>query len=440
MIRRICSKLPLSLFVLNLCLAGCSNSSDSSSNDSQNTTKPAATTSGPVFPQITVTQLSFTDYFEYEPVTLTLNAQGDNLSNVTYNWTLGQDIAFTGQGTDTIKFMAPAVDAATRVSVQVDIDVKEGTLAGSGTRQTSSFRVLDRDSPTIDIVSEGLSTELPSVPALDYFSVTGKGLWLLKTYEPNVASEADEETEAEPGEAVALQRVTQRSAVLQGDGSGGLSESVCHTDEVQEFDLAAQMDVLGLPECASPISYRFYQSDLAFRREAWCEDEVLASANLIKVGDEQASMGSVALEFDNYPDYSAEQDLCVVKVDVVGTRYQEQADGYKIPVSESVTSMVVSVPYVNDALSLWFTLDAIPTGVLSSYSFGEAAGPGDLSQVILQASDLPQFVAPQFANQGSISVFSNLDDRLELDGNLTFTDAAGNREQISLDVVLDYLD
>ena len=111
------------LLVSLICISACSSGGsgeDSKPRDSSNRLK-----------EITINGLDYglsKEFYEGETVTVSLNAQGDGASSLSYDWTVEDGIDFRGQNTDTITFIAPQVTGYDSISVSVELSLDGGTL------------------------------------------------------------------------------------------------------------------------------------------------------------------------------------------------------------------------------------------------------------------------------------------------------------------------
>lgn len=214
-------------------------------------------------PAITVSDLRFSQqYYEGEVVTLSLNAEGDAASRLSYHWKVSGGVEFQGQNTDTITFIAPQVTGQklVRVEVEMTLDNGDGRLLGSS-RRSASVLVLDTDPPSI--VAQGFQTDLPEVEALDLSLLVDAAVFAFNVFEQNEVNLGDE--------PIDVQRVSKITAVSQSSDTGSETLRLCGelgTLLLSQFSFPLE----GPAECASDISLKYYQEGASVRVEAYCNN------------------------------------------------------------------------------------------------------------------------------------------------------------------------
>ncbi len=255
---------------------------------------------------ITVTPLSklTSKYNEHQMITLSLNTQGDNAGNVTYNWEVefsGKQLTFSGQNTHTISFEAPEVDDIELVRVSVTLDLADGTLLGN-TDYFTSLIIYDLDplkASSRAIIEKGLSTSLVKVDSLDLSLISEDTTWRLNTY----LNHSTMDTFSFVGERyIATQQITY----FNKDNMENVGFKRCGSSSIEPFiPTATQIS------CGGILEKNLYQSTNAFRVEEVCDGNVGFANNFTKLRDNQIdSFGQVSLTFTDYNDFETTSNVC----------------------------------------------------------------------------------------------------------------------------------
>lgn len=112
---------------------------------------------------------------EGDPVSLTLNIAGEGANQVVFNWQIEDDIVFSGQGTDSISFIAPDVERLKDIRVQVKLDDSNSRIIGFSDQDT--FISIRNTDLVIGPNINEQRLDLPKVTTLNYNGLTDQSTW-----------------------------------------------------------------------------------------------------------------------------------------------------------------------------------------------------------------------------------------------------------------------
>lgn len=280
-------------------------------------------------PTITVSDLRFSqEYYEGEVVTLSLNAEGEAASRLSYHWKVSDGVEFQGQNSDTITFIAPQVTGQQVVNVEVEmtLDNGDGRLLGNS-RRSASVRVLDTDPPSI--LAQGFQTDLPEVEALDLSLLADAPVLSFNVFDQNTVRLG--------GEPIEVQRVSRITALAQSSDTGLDNVRLCGELNTLQLSQFSSPLATGPAECASGLSLKYYQEGASVRVEAYCNNTVVYAHNLDAVtSDIRAVQGLVTFSQDDFETLVDSSQACMTKTNSLASQYNDAiASPMKYEVAES---------------------------------------------------------------------------------------------------------
>ena len=234
---------------------------------------------------------------EGDVVTVSLNVTGPDAEFLTYDWELDfgdAEIAFTGDDTDTISFVAPEVEPFSIVQVSVEVSLDGFNIIGLDDFNTV-VSVFDLDiAPSIPAHEVGMRTGLPEVDAIDFSSVVSSSTWLLRRYEQQTLDIEGIETvrSTVSREIINIENIVSANVI---------DLAFCGVSGPVSTDLAALGEGFDCDEASQELN--FYQDDEAFRAELSCAGQVVNAFDFIFVSDtSQADFGQLEITFDTFAD------------------------------------------------------------------------------------------------------------------------------------------
>lgn len=407
---RLCSKAFLPIIFATPLLNACS-----SGGSGGGFPEPEAT------PTITVADLDFTQqYYEGEAVTLSLNAEGEAASRLSYHWEVSDGVEFQGQNTDTITFVAPQVTGTEVVSVEVEMTLDGGAGALMGeSRQFGSVTVLDTDPP--NIVAQGFQTDLPEVTSLDLSLLADATVFALHIYEQAEMPQT--------GEPIDVQSVRRITAVAQNSDTGTSSVRLCGEQNSLPLSQLTTPLVSDFNECASDLSFKYYQLGANLRVEGYCADTIAYAHNLTEVSpDMRAVQGLVTFSVDDFETLMESMQACMTKTASVASQYNDALAGpMKYEVAEA-TRFAIEVD--QPAGPVVFNIVAGERIDRFGYiSLGDFFEQDQHNSATLVAPAHPQLDGLE-ASGGSVDVRNLEEGEYEIDFDLTFETAEMPSAQI----------
>lgn len=359
---------------------------------------------------------------ENESVTVSLNASGEGSNALSFDWTVrfqNQDISFSGQGNDSITFVAPDVDGTGVVSVNVSIDAGDTPLIGA-TRHFSSITVLDLD--VIDIPSL-TDTDLPEVTDLDLSDIQSVSTWRVDAFQSgDVVIE---------GVDTHLEIVTHQISYLDRNINDEVTEQSCLADELLSFDT-----FLDRTCTEGETSVNFYQQGDAFRQELRCDDVVVLAANYTKLSDGiRTDFGELSLDFATHNDLVLTEEVCgSVTVTNASFELVDELDGTLTSIEFDTSLIALRTQYEGENLVVFLTLDETPNFGL--FPFDSFFNSLDLNSITLFSDALPSLSGVEEGDSGSITIVS--DSVTDIRGSLrvSITDISGVEEDLEGDFEL----
>ncbi|KZN37286.1 hypothetical protein N474_07145 [Pseudoalteromonas luteoviolacea CPMOR-2] len=265
------------------------------------------TPSTPTVQNITYEALpNFLTVNEGEVVRLSLNTKGSGASELKFKWTvryLNQDISFSGQGTDTISFIAPGVDSQGTVQVSVDLEAGQSKQTFGFQNQYASLNIKDLNTSVVPTIpAQELGEEVSQIDT----SVLIAGSTWIETHQSNFRiNQADNSYNM-------VDLTLIRSFVVNGAEQNlqTVSTDYCGFNDLQSIKL--NESVLET-ECPTGVrTTQLFQQESRFSIVQKCDGDIVGLSTFKKKSSEQvSSFGSLNLSFQNYSDIQT-KEVCGV--------------------------------------------------------------------------------------------------------------------------------
>ncbi|MDP2562795.1 hypothetical protein [Psychrobium sp. 1_MG-2023] len=342
---------------------------------------------------------------EGETVTLTLNLTGKGADKVKFDWSVGRNIKFSGQGTDTITFVAPEVEHSTSFNVQVELDRSNGNVFGFIAQST--FVTIKNVEKLTDNSSSDLNFTLPVVTTLDYDLLTAGSTWLQHTGLETYVERADGSTLIANINKDNLLHINSVNVSSQT-----LSVAECGLPQAVDFMVAEFEQDFDCENEQSSLVFR--QSDDAFQLVRMCGNNVAVNTTFTKLSDERVeSNGELNIDFSTYANLEQTTDVCGSST-TTSVRLYDTNDSLLEIAHASVIRLFTQ--YEGSPLELYFQLDTQPTG---SFAFLDSKFSAD--NVAKVFSDvLPEISNRSQSHSGKIQFDFNNDFK-NIDADFDFS-------------------
>ncbi|MCG7547318.1 hypothetical protein [Pseudoalteromonas sp. Of7M-16] len=382
-------------------------------------------------PQVAATQTityqalpHFVDANEGEQVRLSLNTTGSGASDLKFDWKVtfdNQPLTITGQGSDSISFIAPEVDG--RRTVQVRVSLSESSAANTFGFQDQNLTVNVADlTPTGPTVSP--ESDLGNVVTeVDMSAMTAGSTWIETQ---NVYSKETQLDNAHTALNVQLTRSFIMGSVDQNNQT--IETNYCGFKDVTSVDLAS---VFASVSCDSGNRTRqFFQKDGSFSVVEKCDDTVIGQSTFKqKSAESVTNFGSLTINFANYP--KLENSACGVIVSTVGESISTENE---VLASVEATAFRLITEYEGNNFEVMFGFEGTTDDFL--VSLGGIAGAENKASV--QSVSYAELNGE--ATRGLLKLdFGNTDLNIKGTFDLTLPSSTGVSEQLEgeFDLVLE---
>ncbi|WP_370980556.1 hypothetical protein [Agaribacterium sp. ZY112] len=324
---------------------------------------------------------------EGQTVTLSLNTQVEGSADVAYDWQIsfkGDDVAFTGQNTDTISFVAPEVDMPGSVSVSVEISLENGTLLGDNRQRTSVIVEDTNPNPTTLVAPTAFTIDKPEqVSSLDGSVFSSESEWeFTQFYVSN--------TEAE----VYFHSTKEIFSIDAGDGV----ELCTQGETVALADFLDRRSV----ECFAEEEVSFFQEADTLVVEYSCDGLLVEAKSFVKKVD---ALGSLDMSFNSLDDIVEAPVECISVL-----------KNLNLSSEQGTQSLYVRAPYKDDTIELVMTVDELAHGIDVYSDFFNSAM--DISLYGFTLGDVDGSSADSFR----VSQSQWNDDGIHLRGDMEFAE------------------
>lgn len=378
--------------------------------------------------------ISFTDLplsvsaEEGATVDLSLDASGDGSESLSYDWDVtlnNENLSFTGQGSDTISFVAPEVDQLSVVSVRVQVSSSSIDLVGQDSFRTS-VNVSNLDlSPSVNEYEVGMTTTLPEVDAVDLLGINPSSTWLVRQYIKQNISVDDIDT--------TISTVSREIFhVTNSSVENTLNVSFCGIQDSFAIDVT---DYDSRIVCESGnTDTKFYQEDKHFRNEFICDGEVLSATDFIFISDEsRTDFGELEITFDTYASLETTNNVCG---STVVANVSQEATASQPAIELNSSSITLLSEYQNQSIELVLSLD--DSNFSSFYLLDEIFNSLELVSVAITSDGLPTISGITNNYSGRISFFSSSATNLEGSFRIDTIDTNLSDEEIEADFSLSF--
>lgn len=380
--------------------------------------------------------ITFTDFplfvsaEEGATVELSLNTSGEGAEDLSYDWEItandDADIAISGQGTDSISFIAPEVDVTSTIRVEVQVSSSNIQLIGQDNFSTNVTILNLNPSPTVNEYEVGMTTTLPEVDAIDFSNIMPSSTWLVRQY-------TKQNTTLEEVDTVISTVSRELFHVTNTSVENTLNLSFCGTPNSFEFDISDTSNFIF--ECESGnIDTKFYQENNDFRNELSCDGEVLSATDFIFISDEpRTDFGELEITFDTYASLELTNNVCG---STVVANISQEATASQAAIELNTSSVTLVSEYQNQDIEIVLALD--DSNFFGIYFLDDSFNSFGLVSTTIFSDALPTISGILNDTAGSITLRSS--SPLGVEGNLTIetTDTNLAEENIEAEFSLSF--
>lgn len=380
-----------------------------------------------------VDRITFTDFplsvsaEEGATVSFDLNASGDGTENLFYDWEIisnsDTDILISGQGTDSISFIAPEVDRTSTVRVEVQVSSPNVQLIGQDSFNTNVTVI---NVSTASAYEAGMTTMLPEVDAIDLSHIMPASTWLVRQY-------TKQNTVIEGVDTVVSIVSRELFHITNTAIENTLDLSFCGKQDTLGFDISDASNFIFACESGN-IDTKFYQENSDFRTELRCDDEVLSGTDFTFISDEpRTNFGELEITFDTYAPLETTNNVCG---STVIANISQEATESQAAVQLNTSSVTLLSEYQNQDIELVLAFD--DSEFLGIYFLDDFFNPFGLVSAAIFSDALPTINGVLNTTSGRITQSSN--SPLSAEGSLTIetTDTNLAEENIEAEFSLSF--
>ncbi|MDZ7924933.1 MAG: hypothetical protein U5M23_12975 [Marinagarivorans sp.] len=380
------------------------------------------------FKQISITSLrnQKTNYNEGEQVVISLDTQNPSSATVTYDWTVsavsGGAINFTGQNSDTIRFIAPQVEGDLAISITVKLGLNGGQLLGGNSEFTTLF--IKDNNPMYLVGGNAFRKPLPSVNAIDLTGLEPKGTWLMTEYNRDNINLEGVNT---PITRHAADRFLMFS---DQDASGNYTISQCGSALALPFTqlVNSTAHLLFRDECVdATITQKYYRDNNDFMVEQYCDDQLVGATHYqYLTAGHRNNLARLSINFDSHDTLEQLSNVCIEARRILG-----RAQGYQ---DIKLSSLSIAANYQEKPIELAFDLN----GALGFGTYHVGFFDSTKENSMMLSSSQLAFLNPESIEDGRIQVSkANADGSLEGEFEGEFKNEDGDLESLNGTFLLD---
>lgn len=354
---------------------------------------------------------------EGEPVTLTLSIAGEGANQVKFNWQIEDDIAFSGQGTDSISFTAPEVERLKSIRVQVKLDDSNSRIIGFSDQGT--FVSINNTDPVIEPTINEPNSEFPKVEAINFNNLTDQSTWFYERTQFTSLANQD-------GSIYTVE--TRKLSLLHIEAVNVSTETItvseCGLTETYDISAINYEENVDCGGATSSLSIR--QTDNEFRLERMCDDQVVTASTFTKHSDSRVeSNGELNIDFTTYDDLASTSQVCGI---VATSEVKSYGLDTVLTATAKASVLRLFTEYLGNPLELQFQIDAHPTDFLVSLStnFSNQNVAKIYTDVLPEISDLSE------SRFGTLTFdFDNVNTNIKADFDFSMRSRSGPQETVN---------
>ncbi len=349
-----------------------------------------------------------------ETVNLTLNLTGDNAEEIKFNWQVGNDISFTGQGSDSISFTVPTVKELN--SIYVNVSLEDSTKVIGFVDQTTFVTVAKV--VTEENINSISTSDLDPVTTLNYDGVIEGSSWYLEQVQLNNTENADGTSTSVSTQKLSLVNI---EAVNISTHEITISEcGLLDTGNIQIEKFAIDTD------CGNEDStLSIKQKEQQFSIERYCGETLVSLNTLSKISNDRlTSNGELLVNFSSYENIEPPSDAC-------GTIATSQVKSYDANGTLSAVAEASLIrlftSYQGNPFELKFLLDRLPNELFHSLN----TSPLNSNYAQINSSVLPEISNLMESGFGSIIFgFNNTEKDIKANFDFDLSPSTGQLESI----------
>ena len=353
---------------------------------------------------------------EGETVNLTLNLTGEGAKEVKFDWQVEGDITFSGQGSDSISFVAPEVDTIRSIRVQVKLADSNSRTIGFSSQ--SIFISVQNIEKITDPVNSDEESDIPVVTALNFNELTDGSTWFHETTQ--FTNELNED-----GTTTTIE--TQKLSLVHIETVNVATETIT----LSECGLTGMVDLV-VPsyqegnECGDlQSSLIIRQTDSEFRLERLCGNNLISASTYTKKSDDRSnSNGELTIDFSSYDDLDKTSEVCGIVATAEVKLYDTNST---LSGTAKASVLRLFTEYQGNPFELQFQIDRLPTAGFTSLSTGFSSD--NFAKIFTDV--LPDITNLSESKFGSIIFdFDNDKTNIKADFDFSLTSRAGPLESI----------
>lgn len=376
---------------------------------------------------------------ERQSVSVSLNVAGLNkIYFLDYHWLVtfqGNEIEFHGQGTETITFLAPEVDAPENIEISATISGLSRKLNGDTETSTSITVVPSIEGRTpLQEANIGKTTRLPRVSSLDLDAYPTGSTWQRTVFENNPENSPvlSNPLSHSAQSIVYLHRTDMASPTPSATPSPSANpvENTYYTlqacgESIEEpLILRYTASHVDCPEATSTTETYYYQYQDSFRVEARCGTILKYAESYTKLSDSiEPSFGDISMNISNRNNLADSSNVCG---SVHVYKATDDATQLAIYASQIKTSNMYENERFYTTLSFWGAPSSAGTVL-----FQEGSNISGVNSIEFNTLALPEISDIQESNLGSITFTPSSASDIHLDFETSIT--TSDNEDVTID-------
>lgn len=353
---------------------------------------------------------------EGETVNLTLNLTGEGAKEVKFDWQVEGDITFSGQGSDSISFVAPEVDTIRSIRVQVKLADSNSRTIGFSSQ--SIFISVQNIEKITDPVNNGEESYIPVVTALNFNELTDGSTWFHETTQ--FSNELNEDGTTTTVETQQLSLVHIETVNVSTET---ITLSECGLTGIVDLVVPSYQEGNECGDLQSSLIIR--QTDSEFRLERLCGNNLISASTYTKKSDDRSnSNGELTIDFSSYDDLDKTSEVCAIVATAEVKSYDTNST---LSGTAKASVLRLFTEYQGNPFELQFQIDRLPTAGFASLSTGFSSD--NFAKIFTDV--LPDITNLSESKFGSIIFdFDNDKTNIKADFDFSLTSRAGPLESI----------
>jgi hypothetical protein len=351
-----------------------------------------------------------------------LNLTGEGAKEVKFDWQVEGDITFSGQGSDSISFVAPEVD--TIRSIRVEVKLADSNSRTIGFSSQSIFISVKNIEKITDPVNNGEESDIPVVTALNFNELNDTSTWFHETTQFTNELNEDGTTTTIETQQLSLVHIETVNVAIET-----VTLSECGFSGTVDLVVPSYRESNECGDQQSTLTIR--QTEGKFRLERMCGENLVAASTYTNKSDSRSnSNGELNIDFSSYDDLEKTTDVCGIVAPAEVKSYDINST-----LSETAKASVLRLfaEYQGNPLELQFQIDKSPTAGFATLSTGFSND--NFAKIFTDV--LPEISNLSKSDSGRILFdFDNDRTNIKADFDFIVTSRVGPRETVKGEFIL----